>query len=643
MTYNEEESDIYELAEELDKMFDDLYKKAFIEAQAEAQLQAELIKDMCSICGHKPVPYKRPPQPPAEEGAAAHPPVDEMTPVPLLLCEGSCLRAFHLHCLGLPVDTKPPWMCEDCHQGRPVLHFDSQRQEYFYYYYEGVLGGDDDSETSTSGYEGNDEIVSDLGTLSKEEKKDLRQEEETHRVRDMYFDPVWCMWRCKSRVVMKQREERQRPILSQATKSKRVLKQNKKGPRKSRADCRASTIVYSSLVVVKMLSLLGATQGGSSCNKVKLLGAALQQLQLYNGRSFSSVVSSSSYTTNNTTTCTSYSYNNNNNQQNRISSQQNNRTYSTKSTGGSKKTNNIKKKEEEFDYESFTNNPYDNIVDTDLEEFEEESEITRNMPKREFDKGFSFNRTLPEKQSDRAQDNLDAMSSHYDVRLRSQYDKLFSQQLNKRNNTAHIDQLDKFDIRSPIAPPSADDTVHHPEMSADWAQRDFDEFEDEEEVEVDEEDELNNMDADTFTPFIPARPKVRTENTYNGIAHGYSKRKDAKATAYIKLGSGELLINGRTLTEYFGNCITYKDAVIRPLVISETLMKWDINIKVIGGGIKGQSEAICRALALAISNYDLGYRMALRFAGLLKNDIRRVERKKPGQLKARKKFPLVKR
>eukprot|EP01133_Synstelium_polycarpum_P015262 gene15262-18068_t len=186
MTFNEEESDIYDLAEELDKLYDELYQKALGESEAEAQLQAEIIKDVCALCRGAPVPYKRPhPLPVAGDAGPVIMP-DETTPVPLLLCEGSCLRAFHLHCLGLPVDTKPPWMCEECHQGRPVLHFDPQKGEYFYYYYEGVSC---EEEPDLNNYEGNDEVVSNIGVLCKDEKISLRKEEEDHRVRDMYFDP----------------------------------------------------------------------------------------------------------------------------------------------------------------------------------------------------------------------------------------------------------------------------------------------------------------------------------------------------------------------------------------------------------------------------------------------------------------------
>ncbi|EFA81745.1 PHD zinc finger-containing protein [Heterostelium album PN500] len=232
MTYNEEESDVYELAEELEKVYDDLFRKAQLESEAEAQLQAEIIKDICCLCRRQPVPYRRTPTQTTGEGATSPQP-DETTPVPLLLCEGSCLRAFHLHCLGLPVDTKPPWMCEECHQGRPVLHFDPQKQEYFYYYYEGVSC---DEEQDNNSFEGNDEaVVSNLGMLAKEEKVTLRQEEESHRVRDMYFDPVWCMWRCKSRAVMKQREDRQKPlILAVQSKVKRIKKKRGRKPKNAK-------------------------------------------------------------------------------------------------------------------------------------------------------------------------------------------------------------------------------------------------------------------------------------------------------------------------------------------------------------------------------------------------------------------------
>eukprot|EP01132_Coremiostelium_polycephalum_P001017 gene1017-1290_t len=235
MQYNSEETDIYELAEELEKEYEEIFQKYLVEAETEATFQAELVKDQCAICKLGPIAYKKPPPPPElTENPTTPPPAqhDENIPTPLIICEGSCLRAFHLHCMMLPLDTKGPWMCNDCLHGRPILHFDPNKGEYFYFYYEGVSYEDEaaneelNSSVSSEDENENVQLVSNLGVLSKQEKIDLRKEEENHRVKEMYFDPVWCMWRCKSRIVMKQREERQNPvILSSQSKLK------KRGPR----------------------------------------------------------------------------------------------------------------------------------------------------------------------------------------------------------------------------------------------------------------------------------------------------------------------------------------------------------------------------------------------------------------------------
>ncbi|EAL60990.1 hypothetical protein DDB_G0292882 [Dictyostelium discoideum AX4] len=157
-----------------------------------------------------------------------------------------------------------------------------------------------------------------------------------------------------------------------------------------------------------------------------------------------------------------------------------------------------------------------------------------------------------------------------------------------------------------------------------------------------EQEELPFSDNTRFSPFRPVRPKIQKTSVIDGASSGYSKRKRSRAVVSIQPGNGSILINGRTLLDYFPS-ISYRDNVVQPLVITETLTKWDVSIRAFGGGLKGQSEAARRALGFSLVNYDLGYRPALKIAGLLKNDIRKVERKKPGLLKARKRFPLVKR
>jgi len=199
---------------------------------------------------------------------------------------------------------------------------------------------------------------------------------------------------------------------------------------------------------------------------------------------------------------------------------------------------------------------------------------------------------------------------------------------------------DEFQVRSPIISPHQDEELNQSSFTADdfaniLHEKEFPDSNREEEL-------LPFSDVNRFKPFSPLRPKIQETEIVDGVSSGYSKRKRSRAVASISEGSGEITINDRPLNEYF-HAISYKDAVLSPLVISETLMKWNVNIRTWGGGMKGQAEAIRRALAMALCKYDLAYRPSLKLAGLLKNDARKVERKKPGQLKARKKFPLVKR
>ncbi|KAF2078349.1 hypothetical protein CYY_000333 [Polysphondylium violaceum] len=200
-------------------------------------------------------------------------------------------------------------------------------------------------------------------------------------------------------------------------------------------------------------------------------------------------------------------------------------------------------------------------------------------------------------------------------------------------------KADDYQVRSPIVSPHEDEEFNQRFSAADYAnilhEKEFADSNREEEL-------LPFDDVNRFKPFAPLRPRIQQTQVIDGASSGYSKRKRSRAVATIKEGAGEISINGRPLNEYF-HAISYKDSVLQPLVVSETLMKWNVDVRAWGGGMKGQAEAIRRALAMALCKYDLAYRPSLKLAGLLKNDARKVERKKPGQLKARKKFPLVKR
>ncbi|MCS7184494.1 MAG: 30S ribosomal protein S9 [bacterium] len=122
------------------------------------------------------------------------------------------------------------------------------------------------------------------------------------------------------------------------------------------------------------------------------------------------------------------------------------------------------------------------------------------------------------------------------------------------------------------------------------------------------------------------------------------RRKTAVAALRAVEGSGRILINNRSIEEYFKNHITQKYEVMRPINIAgDVLKKYDIFIKAVGGGITGQADAIKLAISRFIVEVASSFRPILKREGLLKRDARVVERKKYGRPKARKKFQYSKR
>ncbi len=120
------------------------------------------------------------------------------------------------------------------------------------------------------------------------------------------------------------------------------------------------------------------------------------------------------------------------------------------------------------------------------------------------------------------------------------------------------------------------------------------------------------------------------------------RRKTAVARAFLKLGNGQITINGRPLEHYFPTQVL-RDAALKALAVTENLGKFDIQINVHGGGISGQAGAVRLAVARALVEYDENLRSVLRKQDLLTRDPRMVERKKYGRRKARRRFQFSKR
>ena len=119
--------------------------------------------------------------------------------------------------------------------------------------------------------------------------------------------------------------------------------------------------------------------------------------------------------------------------------------------------------------------------------------------------------------------------------------------------------------------------------------------------------------------------------------YGTGRRKSSIARVYIMPGTGKITINKRDIDDYFG-METLKVVVRQPLVLTETLDKFDVSVNVHGGGFTGQSGAIRHGIARALLKADADYRPALKKAGYLTRDPRMKERKKYG-LKAARRAP----
>jgi small subunit ribosomal protein S9 len=120
------------------------------------------------------------------------------------------------------------------------------------------------------------------------------------------------------------------------------------------------------------------------------------------------------------------------------------------------------------------------------------------------------------------------------------------------------------------------------------------------------------------------------------------RRKTSVARVTLRPGRGEWSINGRPLNEYFPRLLHRKRAE-EALKVSEYDGQFDVSVRVNGGGISGQADAIRLGVARAVVQKDDEARPVLRKHGLLTRDSRKVERKKPGRPKARKRFQFSKR
>ncbi len=126
------------------------------------------------------------------------------------------------------------------------------------------------------------------------------------------------------------------------------------------------------------------------------------------------------------------------------------------------------------------------------------------------------------------------------------------------------------------------------------------------------------------------------------IVNTLGRRKSAVARIYVSEGKGNVTINKRDIKEYFTTDILQYVA-LQPLILLNLQETYDIKVNLNGGGFTGQAEAMRLAISRALLVIDPESRPELKKAGFLTRDPREVERKKPGQPKARKKFQFSKR
>jgi small subunit ribosomal protein S9 len=149
--------------------------------------------------------------------------------------------------------------------------------------------------------------------------------------------------------------------------------------------------------------------------------------------------------------------------------------------------------------------------------------------------------------------------------------------------------------------------------------------------------ELSN--ANQIAPAAPVRVQKLDKS---GRAYATGKRKDAIARVWVKPGSGKITVNNKEFSAYFARPVLQM-VLKQPIVAANRDGQFDIDCKVIGGGLSGQAGAVRHGISIALTHYEPGLRSVLKKGGFLTRDSRVVERKKYGKAKARRSFQFSKR
>lgn len=126
------------------------------------------------------------------------------------------------------------------------------------------------------------------------------------------------------------------------------------------------------------------------------------------------------------------------------------------------------------------------------------------------------------------------------------------------------------------------------------------------------------------------------------VINTLGRRKTAVARVYLSKGKGNVTVNKKDYKEFFPVAVL-QSKISQPFELTDTVGQYDVKVNVAGGGINGQVEAIRLGIARALVEVNEEYKPLLKEEGLMTRDPRMVERKKPGQPKARKKFQFSKR
>ena len=137
---------------------------------------------------------------------------------------------------------------------------------------------------------------------------------------------------------------------------------------------------------------------------------------------------------------------------------------------------------------------------------------------------------------------------------------------------------------------------------------------------------------------------ITTENVKidNNSIYATGRRKKSIAKVWLRKGSGKIIVNGKNLDNYFKRD-TYQMQILRPFEIINQSTDYDVNCKVVGGGLTGQAGALVHGISKALVQLNSELKSALKKEKLTTRDSRSVERKKPGRAKARRSYQFSKR